>query len=187
MTKKTAAIFSLLILLVCTLSIPIKAEEEMPLMGPPEQISELSWMVGTWDVDQRFRMEESDTNWIASKGVAVYTSELNGSMIKMEYTSEMMGMPFAGTMLMAFDRIAGKWQSIWIDNMSARMSYYEGTHEGNQTVLGGPDYNYDGSMILARIVTFNETPDSFDWKMEMSTDNGATYWLTGEAKYTKRK
>lgn len=187
MLKSTARMFVFLMLSTVIFSNFLLAEDDMPPMGPPEQITAYSWILGTWDVDQKFKMGEADTSWIPTKGVAVYTSELNGSMIKMAYTSEMMGMSFEGTMLMVYDRITQKWQSIWIDNMSARMSYYEGKHDGDKMVLGGPDVNYDGSIVMARMTTYNETPDSFDWKMEMSTDGGKTYWLTGEAKYIKRK
>jgi len=44
-----------------------------------------------------------------------------------------------------------------------------------------------GQKWLSRITTFNEKPESFDWKMESSMDAGKTWMTVGTATYTKRK
>ena len=66
------------------------------------------------------------------------------------------------------------------------MSYYEGFKDGDKTVMTGEEISPDGRVLLAKITTYNETPEKFDWKMEMSSDNGETYVTGGIASYTKR-
>ena len=45
----------------------------------------------------------------------------------------------------------------------------------------------NGVVYLYRMTTSKQTPTSFDWKGEMSSDNGKTWMTWGTAKYTKRK
>jgi hypothetical protein len=46
---------------------------------------------------------------------------------------------------------------------------------------------WNGQEMLGRITSYNETPGSFDWKMESSPDGGNTWVTTAVAIYTKKK
>lgn len=186
--KLRTCIFIVVIVLVTLLAIPVFAQEEqadMSSMGRPGEMKACDWLVGEWEVDQSFQMDPKDTTWTTSKGKAVYHYELDSCLLVMDFESEMMGIPFKGVMYETYDRMTKTFQTIWVDNMMGRMSYYTGINEENGMVVEGEDYNPDGSTVLARITIFNETPTSFDWKYEMSIDGGKTFYTTGKAHYTK--
>lgn len=156
-------------------------------MGQPEEMKALSWMVGDWDVTQEWKMDPAADTWEKSAATATYSYSLDGCILMMDYSSDMMGMPFTGLQLLSYDRVLKQFQSLWVDNVSGRMSFYLGVDEGEQTVYTGEDVMPTGETILAKVVISNETEDSFDWRMDMSSDGGKTYLTTGKATYTKKK
>lgn len=167
---------------------PAFAEEQagMPPMGQPEEMKELIKLVGTWECVMQSRWSDTSENWMESKGTATYELGLDGCVLKMKYVSTMMGMPFEGFMVQSFDRELKEWQTLWVDNMSARMSMYTGkpTTDGSEVVTG-VDY-YGGQKMHTRMTTYDYTETSFKWKMETSTDGGKTWWVSGKADYTKK-
>ncbi len=158
----------------------------MPPMGPPAQMKQLDFLIGTWDVAMKMKMTPQDTGWMDSPGTATYEYILGGAVQQSKYSSTMMGMPFEGLMLEGYNTDLGKWQAVWTDNMGGRLSLYTGSRAGDSTVLMGSEV-YMGQEMHTRIVTLNQTPTSFDWRMETSTDGGKTYALMATATYTKRK
>jgi len=163
-----------------------KMAEAMAEMGPPKEIQEAKYLVGTWDVAMSFKWDPADTIWQDSKGTATYEYIAGGACIMMTYEAEMMGMQFLGNMLMAYNNQTKKWASCWTDNMGGLLSYYEGTKTGDKTVLSGED-TWEGMTYVSRITTYNETPTRFDWKIENSFDGGKNWVETGKAVYTKQK
>jgi hypothetical protein len=162
-----------------------QSEMEMPPMGAPEQMKMLSDLAGTWDVVQNWKMDLSDTAWQTSKGVSVYKNILDGCAMQFTFESEMLGMPFQGQGLIAYNRETGKWQTTWIDNMGATIGYYTGDFKDGKFVVSGED-KWNGQTFLSRITTYNMTPGKFDWMYEMSMDGGKTWAKTVTASYTKR-
>jgi len=178
---------ALLLLALVLTGAGVSAQEGMPPMGPPEQMKDVMWMVGTWDAVMNMNMSmDSVPNWVETKGVCTYATILGGAALRMTYTAEMMGMPYEGLGIQTYDRETSLWQMTWTDNMAARTTLYAGTCKDNTTVMTGED-KWNGMTSLARITTFNETPEAFDWKMEMSMDGGTTWVTGGTAVYTKRK
>ena len=94
-------------------------------------------------------------------------------------------MPFTGLTVECFDRETGKWQSVWTDNISARITLYEGVEEAGGLVMVGEEM-WQGQKSIGRITTYNLTENSFDWMMESSFDGGKSFIVTATAKYTKR-
>lgn len=191
MLTRFALIFFLAALFLC--SMPVLAQEkseaaatkEDPRVGPPPQMKEIAYLVGVWDVDMKMRMSDTATTFTDTKGVCRYESIVDGSVMKMTYEGQFMGMNFKGFGLQCFNRETGKWQSVWSDNVSSSMSLYEGEKKDGILTLTGVD-RYQGMEFLTRISTFNETPTRFEWKMENSMDGGKTYMLSATAVYTKR-
>lgn len=163
------------------------AEDMMGPMGPPPEMKEIAFLVGTWDVAMEWRMTP-ESEWIPSPGKATYMYVLDGAAMHMNYSGEMGPdmPPFAGSMIQCYNREMKKWQSAWVDNMAAQISYYTGDMVGDTVTLSGEDI-YGGQKMLSRVRTFNHTETSFDWTMENSMDGGKTFWLSGKAKYTKTK
>lgn len=162
-----------------------EGQQQMPPMGPPTEMQQLSDLVGDWDVDMKMGMNPDTTTWEHSTGTCAYSYILDGAAMQMDYQGTAMGMPFLGIGLQCYDRETGMWQMTWTDNMSARISMYTGKMENGKTVITGEDL-YNGEKFLTRITTFNQTKNSFDWKMEYSTDGGKTFLPSAYAKYTKQ-
>lgn len=162
-----------------------KGHGEMGPMGAPEQMKEVEFLIGKWDVASSWRMSDTAA-WMDSKAVASYSKVLDGCALHMSYESEFMGMPFSGLMIHTFNRSTDKWQSAWVDNMSAQMSYSEGTREGDKMVMTGSSV-YQGKEMQNRITISNTTDTSFDWTMENSMDGGENWWVSGKATYTKQQ
>lgn len=158
----------------------------MPPMGPPEEMKMCAGMAGTWDGVLKFQMAPTDTTWMESPTVVTFAYILGGAAMEMKYEGSMMGMPFQGLGVEAYDRETKQWQMTWIDNMAARISFYNGERTKDGSVYSGPEQMM-GQEYIGRITVTNATASSFDWKGENSMDGGKTWWLWGTAKYTKRK
>lgn len=165
----------------------MSGEQEMPPMGPPDEMKELAHLEGTWDVVMSSKWNPEDTVWVVDTAEAIFKYVCNGAVMMEEFTAQMMGMPFSGLMLQCFDRETGMWQTVWTDDMGARISFYEGkkTDDG-KCVVQGKDM-YQGQAMTTRITTYDETETSFKWMIETSMDEGKTFFKASEATYTKRK
>jgi len=162
------------------------AENEPPPMGPPPEIQELAGLVGTWEVAMKFRWDPADTVWEESQGTCVYSYTAGGAALMMDFESAMEGMPFVGISLQCFDRETDMWQSVWTDNMGARLSFYTGKKTDDKFVMTGEEL-YQGQKSIGRLTTYNLTETSFDWMIESSYDGGETYEVMGTARYTKKQ
>lgn len=154
--------------------------------GAPAQMKEIAYLEGNWDVDMQWQNMEDTTKWDNSKGICTYRYILDGCAMECLLTSDMSGIPVSGYMLTSYDREKSEWQSIWIDNMGSRMSFYTGNkNDGNMILIG--EEMWQGQKYLSRTVIFNETPTSFEWTMDNSYDGGKTWQTIEKAKYTKSK
>jgi hypothetical protein len=155
-------------------------------VGAPEQMEDLAYLVGTWDVHMSWQDMEDTSKWEPSDAVCTYNYILDGCAIESDFTSDMMGKPFSGYMLLSYDRYNEQWQSLWIDTMGGKMSFYTGNMIDGKMVLTGEE-TWQGQKYLSRTVIYNETPTSFDWTMDNSYDGGETWQTVGKATYTKRE
>jgi hypothetical protein len=189
--KKTSALTSVVFgALVVSLSLAYAdhhegaAPEGMPPMGPPDEMKQMAYKVGTWDVDMKLRMD-AHSEFMNSTGEAHYQYILGGAVVEFKYTSDVEGMPFEGRGYTAFNRSNGKWQEVWMDVMGAYISLYEGAMEGDQLVLHGVDY-MDGEEWLTRTTQSAMKDGKFNWMMEHSTDGGKSWAVYLKSEYTKR-
>lgn len=182
-----------LMVLTCLLITPAFAQDqaageknaEMPPMGAPEQMKELAFLEGTWDVNMEWLDEEDSTKWNKETAVCTYKKIIDGCGMQMSFVGSMMGMPFEGMMIQSYDRDRGEWQAAWIDIFGGKTSLYTGEKRGD-TMSVSCEEIWQGQDYLSRMSTFNHTDKSFDWLMEASFDKGATWSTSGKAKYTKR-
>ncbi|HVP06929.1 MAG TPA: hypothetical protein VMS71_03730, partial [Candidatus Acidoferrum sp.] len=79
------------------------------------------------------------------------------------------------------------WQLAYVDNMSAHLSTYTGSRTADGWVYQGTGRKMGTVTMLDRVTILNESPTSYDWKLEMSSDNGATWAVYATAKYAKQK
>lgn len=163
-----------------------KSAEEYGPQGAPEELKQLSSLIGSWNVEQSFKMDPSSEKWDHSKGTAMFMDIYDGCALHYSYESIDAEENFKGTGMIAFNRETQKWQSIWFDNMAASIGLYEGDFTDGKLVVSGED-QWNGMKFISRITTFNITDDRFEWKYEMSTDGGQNFVTTGNAVYTRAK
>ena len=183
-------LYVLLCLLVFILAASLAAQEsadeqQMPPMGPPPEMQQIAWLAGDWDVHMKMGMNPDTTTWESTTGTCSYSYILDGAAMQLNYEGTAMGVPFLGTGLQCYDRETKMWQMTWTDNMSARITLYTGTVTDGNSVVTGEDL-YNGEKFLTRITTGNHKGNSFDWKMDYSTDGGKTFIPSAVATYTKR-
>lgn len=182
----------LLLLLVATVSIPAvqaqdtTGQEQVPPMGPPPQMKKLASLEGVWNVSMQWRSDAESDIWEQGTATAIYRFVAGGAALQMDYESQWMNMPYSGTMLQCFDRETNMWQSVWTDNVGARISLYTGEDAEDRIVVSGED-KYAGKTMWSRVITENFTDTSFDWIMQQSYDGGQTYHTLASARYSKRQ
>lgn len=189
---KTRGLCSLILLVALFVS-PLGAQDtadtsakmEMPPMGAPDQMKELEFLIGDWDVASEWLNMEDQKTWESYSAVCNYKPIVDGCGLEMSYSGNMMGMPFQGYMIQSYDRVKKQWQAIWLDNMGGKMSFYFGDMKDGKLSLVGEESHQEQS-FLSRMSTFNHTSTKFDWTMESSFDRGDTWILVGKAVYTKK-
>ncbi|MBW3565197.1 MAG: DUF1579 domain-containing protein [Acidobacteria bacterium] len=105
--------------------------EEMAMMQafekagtPGEQHARLAKMAGEWKVAGKFWMEPGDP--VVSEGTSSRRMMLDGRVLAESFTSEFMGVPFAGHGMTGYDNVTGKWWTTWNDSMSTGILTMEG-------------------------------------------------------------
>lgn len=192
---KTVAILMSLMLLVAGVAIVIAQDheghdhgtaQEMPPMGPPEEIKAMAHMVGTWESAGKMRMDLTTEDWINYTGTTEYKWICDGAALMSTYKSQMMGMAYVGTSIETYDRETKMYQTTWIDNMSARQSTYLGKKSDGKVVFLGEDI-MQGMTFKSRVTLSNMTDTSYNFLMEHSMDGGKTWAIGMDATYTKKK
>ena len=163
-----------------------KAEAPVMQMGAPPEMKQLAFMVGTWDVVMSMRMSP-DEPWTESKAVNTNVMIIDGCALQSEFEAEMMGMQFKGFSTTTYNRVTGKWQTTWIDNIGAAVGLYEGDFKDGKFVVSGKDVMPDGKTMVSRITSYNITDTKYEWMQENSMDNGATWMTSMKGVYTKRQ
>lgn len=163
---------------------PMQGQGGMGPMGAPEEMKQVSFLVGTWKVASKYNMGDT-ANWMEATGTCVCTSVLDGCAIMNNYDSEFMGMKFHGMGTLSYNRETKMWQQSWIDNMAGSMSLYQGDFKDGKMICSGEDM-MQGQKYLTRITMSEITPTSYNWLLEMSMDGGKTFMPGMKATYTKQ-
>ncbi|MBD3402972.1 DUF1579 domain-containing protein [candidate division GN15 bacterium] len=163
-----------------------EGQQGMPEMGPPEEMKHLEGMIGMWDVASKMKMDPTSDEWTDFSATAEFSYILDGAALRMDYEGQMMGMPYKGLSISAYDREHEEWQDTWVDNMTGRIMMMTGWEKDGKRVMQGKDI-WNGQEMLVRTTSHNMTDDSFDWKYETSTDGGKTWETMMTATYTKRQ
>lgn len=89
---------------------------------------------GSWETNTRAWMEPGEPP-VESKGSCEQKIILGGRYLQQEYQGDMMGQPFTGINLIAFDNHTKKYMSTWIDSMSTGIYFFEGEAGGNSKTI----------------------------------------------------
>jgi hypothetical protein len=171
-----------------TKPLPGQSQEQMPPTGPPAEMKALANLVGTWGYTMKMKMDPASDQFQEIKMTCKMAYILDGAAMTLEHesTEQMMGMTFKGLGIQTYDREKKEWQMTWTDNMTGRTGIYTGQRTDSAAVFTGEDVMM-GQKYLSRTSMFNCKPTSFDWKMEMSMDDGKTWMVSATATFTKLK
>jgi hypothetical protein len=144
---------------------------------PGEQHERLKAMVGNWKMAGKSWMTPAmePALW---DGVSEKKMILGDRFLHEEVHSEMMGQTFTGIGILGYDNLQGKYQWIWMDDMSTGLMISEGTcDESGKTLIVIGEYMdpMTASMQIAKTVVSIVSEDEHVFEMYMKGPNGAEF------------
>ena len=188
--KKLAMIMGLMAI-VCV-AVAVTAQEDKPAgqpafeMGAPTQMKQVAFMIGIWDVSMQYRMSP-EAPWMEDDAVNTNNLILDGCVLESDFEGDMNGTPMKGISMTTYNRGLGEWQTMWTDNFGMGISLYTGGFADGKMVFAGEDVMPGGEKVRSRVTSYNISDTTYDWMMEMSNDDGQTWYTSMKATYTKRQ
>lgn len=160
-----SVMFTCLCLVVMT-SLAIAKEKKPPQMDPQAMME--MWkklgtpgephrlfasLVGSWTTTTKEWMEPGKPP-TESTGSSEMKMLLDGRFLYQEYTSQMMGQPFSGIGIDAYDNLRKKYVTAWIDSMGTGIFMMEGTAsaDGKTITLKGQHAEPGGGHMTHRAI-----------------------------------
>jgi hypothetical protein len=137
-------------------------QEWIEMTSPGEQHELLEPLVGDWDCTSRWWDTPDQAEAVESTGSATFSWVMEGHYLQQEYTGTFMGVPFEGLGFVAYDKVAGHYQSVWMDSFSTGMMVDTGQVDETGKVLTFEGSYHDpmsGSVVEMRTVHTIESPD----------------------------
>lgn len=134
---------------------------------------QFDFWVGTWAL--RWGEEGRGTNAIERI--------LGGCVIEENFVGHMPDGVFRGKSVSVYDAQQEQWKQTWVDNRGGYLDFTGGFEDGRM-VLQRKTVR-EGRPLWQRMVWYNISPDSLDWKWEMSEDEGATWTTRWHIHYTR--
>jgi len=149
--------FSILALAVLSLSTKAQQNDQaammkvwMDYMTPGESQKMLAKYAGVWNIENTMWMTP-DNPPTTSKGVCTTSMSLGGRYQQSDFKAEMMGQPFEGQGMIAYDNAKKAFINTWIDNMGTGVMVLQGSWDpGTRTI------SFKGTMVDP--MTGNDTP-----------------------------
>lgn len=157
-------------------------------MTPGEMHKMLAKGDGTWNGDVTMWMHEGAPEQ-KSKSTAVNKMIMNGLYQESTHSGDMMGMPFSGKSIVAYDNHQKQFISTWIDNMGSGIMVMKGPwDEATKTInLKGTMMDAGTKMETGVRETFKIIDDNTqEMEMFVMTPDGKEF-KTMNIKYTRKK
>jgi len=189
MKNKVTIIIGLFLISISTLVAQDQAEmmkkwQESMTPGPMHQL--LSVMVGEWNIETI--MLDPSGSEMKSKGFSKTESILGGRYFLTTQSGSMMGMPFEGKGLDAYDNVTKEFVSVWIDNMGTGVTVMKGNYDEKTKTFNYIGESIDpmtGQLVKYRSVTKHENNDEIVF--EMYTNQGGQEAKMFTMIYTRKK
>lgn len=139
--------------------------------GAPHKM--LASLAGSWTTKTKAWME-ADKPPMEGTGTCEQKMLFDGRYLQQEYTGEMMGSPFTGINLIAYDNHTKKYMSTWIDSMSTGIYYFEGTASADGKTIT-QECSYDDPVkgpAVWRSVTRIVDEDTLEYEMFLTPKGG---------------
>ena len=125
--------------------------KKMAMPGEPHKL--FSTLAGSWTTTSKEWMEPGKPP-TESTGTAEIKMLLDGRFLYQEYNSQMMGQPFSGIGIDAYDNMTKKYVTAWLDSMGTGIFIMEGTAsaDGKTITLKGSHPEPGGGKMTHRAV-----------------------------------
>jgi hypothetical protein len=169
---------------------PAQEEASQGMPAPPRPGPEQAVLkndVGTWDASvEMFMMPGASPT--TSAGVETNAMGCGGMCLVGKFEGEMMGQPFTGESITAYDSVKKKYVGLWMDSMSPGPSVSEATYDAASKAMSGTMEGPDMSGQVAKMVTRGQSKDQDHrvWSMYSVGPDGKES-LGLRITYTRRK
>ena len=125
--------------------------KKMAMPGEPHK--QFATLAGSWTTTSKEWMEPGKPP-TESTGTAEIKMLLDGRFLYQEYNSQMMGQPFSGIGIDAYDNMTKKYVTAWLDSMGTGIFIMEGTAsaDGKTITLKGSHAEPGGGKMTHRAV-----------------------------------
>jgi len=125
--------------------------KKMAMPGEPHKL--FATLAGSWTTASKEWMEPGKPP-TESTGTAEIKMLLDGRFLYQEYNAQMMGQPFTGIGIDAYDNTTKKYVTAWMDSMGTGIFIMEGTAsaDGKTITLKGSHPEPDGGKMTHRAV-----------------------------------
>jgi hypothetical protein len=125
--------------------------KKMAMPGEPHKL--FATLAGSWTTTSKEWMEPGKPPTEAT-GTAEIKMLLDGRFLYQEYNSQMMGQPFSGIGIDAYDNMTKKYVTAWLDSMGTGIFIMEGTAsaDGKTITLKGSHPEPGGGKMTHRAV-----------------------------------
>ena len=146
------------------------------LAQPGEPHKLFASLAGNWTTTTKEWMEPGKPP-TESSGTADMKMLLDGRFLYQEYHGQMMGQPFSGIGIDAYDNMSKKYVTAWMDSMGTGIFIMEGTAsaDGKTITLKGSHPEPGGGKMTHRAV----------WKIDANNPTFEMYGAHGKEKETK--
>ncbi|TLY34711.1 MAG: DUF1579 domain-containing protein [Nitrospirae bacterium] len=123
------------------------------LATPGEPHKLFASLAGSWTTKTKEWMEP-DKPPMESTGSAEMKMLLDGRFLQQEFTGDMMGQPYSGVGISAYDNLRKRYVTMWIDSMGTGIFTMEGTAsaDGKTITLKGQHAELGGGQMTHRAV-----------------------------------
>jgi len=156
------------------------------LAAPGEQHKQLASLAGSWTTKTKEWMEPNKPP-VESTGSAEMKMLLDGRFLQQELTGQIMGQPFSGIEITAYDNLLKRYVTSWMSTMSTGIFMMEGTAstDGKTITLKGQHAEPGGGYMKHRAIwkIMDSNTQTFDM---YGTHPGGKEWKMMETTYTRK-
>ncbi|HEY8095431.1 MAG TPA: DUF1579 domain-containing protein [Methylobacter sp.] len=156
------------------------------LAAPGEQHKQLASLAGNWTTKTKEWMEPNKPP-VESTGSAEMKILLDGRFLQQELTGQMMGQPFSGIEITAYDNLLKRYVTSWMSTMGTGIFTMEGTAstDGKTITLKGQHAEPGGGYMKHRAIwkIVDSNTQTFDM---YGAHPGEKEWKMMEMTYTRK-